>query len=357
MLPYGLNASAIWHGQSGSLADLTLSMVRRGSSQAVLDSGDYLYIGYERRFDLLLFWLTSTVSQTQVTWECSTGVDDWAEFIPIQEREWLFNRAFGYVQFDLQGPGIERWVLASLTGGLDARERYWVRVSVTVGPVNLEALTIRPYASVAAPEDVGHQLQLRDQFTADTTPSFETVEDYLRDAEDDTYRLTGHYYRPTVVEDELIDFKPYGMTLRHRPVLDMLDISVWNGNDWETKVEGRNGDWHYDSYTGQVFISTIFLDVVPPILRRGYSERRQQGAFKKGVRARYVHGHDSRLDAFGTTVKRTVIKQAAIDVVTSRDFANLIPTNLDRMSLAEKAKVWQEEVEEFRSRYARLSMF
>ena len=121
-------------------------------------------------------------------------------------------------------------------------------------------------------------------------------------------------------------------------------------------MRGRNQDWHYDPYTGILYIATIFLDVVPPILRRGYSARRQQGAFKNGIRVRYVHGHDTRLDPFAGMLQRTVVKQAALDVIVDQDFNNLVPNHLDRVPLTDKAQIWQTEVEEFKTRNAKLYM-
>ena len=366
MVPYGTVASAIWLWDNSAVGfvDLTASSARLGSSTPLLaEAADYLYIGYERRFDALMWWLSPAGIYTGLTWECSVE-GDWARWVPVQPVDWEFNSAKGYLQLDLKGMGLSAWAGRSLVGEHsvtppDEGIRHWVRCAVigvdTVAM--LDSVTVRPYASVATPQDVQRQLQVETEFTQDTVPSFETVETFLRGAEDAVFRVTGHYYRPDFVEDELLDFKGYGMHLRHRPILDILELAVWNGNEFETKRLGRDQDWHYEAETGMIYIATIFLDVVPPILRRGYSVRRQQGAFKRGVRLRYVHGHDTRVDSFAVEVGRTVVKQAAVDVVTDRDFALLIPSNLDRVSLKEKADLWNKDVEEFLERYAKLAMF
>ena len=367
MIPYGTNPSAVWVSDAVQVQDLTYDVVRRGApfSSILAASGDSLYVGYERRFDSVLFWMEQGVGQySSLIWECSVGGSEWARVVPIQTQDWQFNSSQGYIRLDLEGLGFSQWKTTSVRFNdplvsPDDKLRYWLRCTATspTRTATLESLTIRPYVSLAKPMDVQALLQYPNHlaFDEDSRPSFTTVEQFLRDAEDEFFRVTGRYYRPEFEENELIDFKPYGMKLRRQPVLDMLELAVWNGNDWEVKDQGRvNADYHYEPETGMVYISTIFLDAVPPMLRRGFSQRRQQGSFKRGIRVNYIHGYDVRTDDFATAMSRTVVKQAAIDVVMGRDFAALIPSNLDRVSLGDKAKQWQEEVTEFRDRFARL---
>ena len=221
----------------------------------------------------------------------------------------------------------------------------------------INALSVRPYAYAASPKDVREQLQLEDDYDDETTPTDHTIERYLRGAEDGIYHITYHYFRPEFVEDERLNFEAYGMALRHQPILDILDLSVFNGNNYETKIEGRNRDWHYEPHTGMIHISTLFLDVIPPILRRGYSERRNQGAYKRAVRVRYIHGHDANTDPHSVEVGRIVTKQACIDIVSSQDFQRLLPQGLDRVTLQEKIRFWKEEVDAFTDRYAKLRLY
>ena len=221
----------------------------------------------------------------------------------------------------------------------------------------LKAVSIRPYAYIASPNDVKAQLQLGDMMDEDLVPTDSTIERFIRGAEDAIYSITYHYFRPEFVEDELFNFKAYGMALRHRPVLDVLRLEIHNGSGWEQKIEGKTQDWHYEPYTGMLYVSTLFMDVVPPILRRGYSERRNQGSFKRGVRARYIHGHDASVDDFSVAVRRVVTKQACLDMLINQDFQLLLPQGLDRVTLEQKIKIWQEEIDAFKDRYAKLVMF
>ena len=357
---YGTPATAVWlwDDSAATYVDHTIVAQRLDSTPftSLEQTTDFLYIGFSRRFDAVIVWLDTSGEYGNLKWEVSADGVTWLEVVPVQPREYLLSIEVDYVRWAAP----ETWVSKELETGSppDSTARYWVRVSASgsiTRPAIVRALTLRPYAGVASPSHVQAQLQLSDAFAADTLPSAFSVEQFIRGAEDEFYYLTGHYYRPEFVEDELVNFKAYGMTLRQRPVLTILEVAVHNGNDWEPKVEGRNQDWHYEPTTGLMYISTLFMDVVPPILRRGYSERRNQGAFKRGVRVRYVHGH-SEHDPFRGQMQRIVTKQAAIDVITDRDFARLLPQGLDRVTLDAKTKLWREEIIEFKETYKKLYM-
>ena len=363
---YGTSPSAVWLWDESATdyVNLTSLGIRLGARQPLMaESGDFLYIGHDRRFDALVWWLSSTGPYPGAKWECSvTG--GWKTCYPVQDREWEFDQVHDYLQFDLESTGLRDWepMAATMFHGMtppEATAYYWLRVSApTISrAAQLEGVTLRPFTTLGTPTNVQQQLQIRTPFSETTNPSFTTVEKLLRGAEDAIFRITGHYYRPDFVEAEMLDFKAFGMALRNRPVLDILGLDVWNGNDWEEKDIGRTDDWHYEPRTGMIYISTIFLDVVPPILRRGYSNRRQQGAFKRGVRLRYVHGHDSRIDNFAQEIERVVVKQACLDIMINRDFNQLLPQNLDRVSVEKKIDEWRKDVESFTDRYSKLVMF
>lgn len=293
----------------------------------------------------------------------------WEQAIPVQEDPYKFEQEMGYVQFDLRDPRLQNWEalpLSSLvanrpSGGPipDEVPRYWMRATL-MGTMDtsaeLEAIAVRPYVSVATPKDVQSQLQWPNEFTADTNPSYNTVEDFLRGAEDSIARVTGHSYRPEFIEDEQLNFRAYGMALRFRPILEMLKLEVWDGDSYEIREVGRDQRWHYEAETGMVYVSSLYLGSIPASMRRGYSFRQDQGAFKRGVRVSYIYGHDPRTDPFASEVGRIVTKQACLDIAIDRDFAMLLPQNLDRVTLERKIQTWREEVNEYKDTYRRLSM-
>ena len=359
---YGTNPTAVWLYNGSTYVDNTIdAQVAEARDFPIMSDGDdYLYIGFERRFDALIFWVKDFGEYGNVKWEFSAANNEWKEFVPVQPRPYEFYAHVDYVRWSLDYPLFDQWVSTPLTSpSPDDTARFWIRVGVGTSNLtcNLYAVTVRSYTSLVGPDEVQAQLQLETPFDEDSSPSFNDMERYIRGAEDGLFHITGHYYRPEFVEDELVNFKAYGMTLRNRPILDIINISVHTGSYWETKEMGRSSDYHIEPYTGHIYISTLFMDVVPPILRRGYSERRNQGAFKAGVRARYIYGHDSRQDRFSVEIGRIVTKQAAMDTVVNRDFNRLIPQGLDRVQLSQKIDIWKEEIREFKERYAKLVMF
>ena len=370
-IPYGTPPTAIWawNSSNSSYSNLTLPSRRLGGTiPTVLENdSDYLYIGFSRRFDSVIAWLIQGGSFESLKWEFNTddvSESGWEEFIPFQLHDEFLRLNGDYANWSMDD--VDGWKSASFSDSIphsvsppDTKSRYWIRVSIvgSTQEITLDALTVRPYTSLIDVKDVQDQLQLNELFDDTSLPSRNTIEDYIRGAEDGLFHITGHYYRPEFIDEELMNFKGFGMKLRYNPILDILDLEVFTGSDWESKREGRNQAWHYEERTGMIYISTIFLDTVAPILRRGYSERRNQGAYKRGVRIRYVHGHDPRRDKFSVEVGRIITKQAALDVIVDDDFARLIPQGLDRVTLNDKIKLWREEIIDFKERYSKLSMF
>ena len=392
---YGTNPTAIWlwDNSENSFMDYTYTLQRRDDNtvKSMGDTDDYLYIGFERRFDAMICWLNNIAEYSDLIWEFSTdtnpnrdirldetypyndagdtviygssryeAIPGWIRFVPNQIVPYTFNRVNEYAHWDLRNPLYDRWESLAFSDAPDSMERYWIRIKAVgnnVEAADIDMLTIRPYASIASPKDVQNQIQIWEEFAPNSNPSDKAVEKFIRGAEDNIFYLMGKYYRPEFVENELMNFRPYGMYLRHRPVLDILDLSVHTGSYWEPKIEGRDQDWHYEPETGMIYVSTIFLDVVPPMLRRGYSERRNQGAFKRAVRIRYVHGHDVRSDPFGEAVARIITKQASLDILVNHDFARLLPQNVDRATIQNKIQLWRDEIEEFKGRYVKLAMW
>ena len=327
---YGTPPVSVKNGETGTNQVASLQRITEsGDFTSLNDVSTILYIGYRRRFDALVAWTVSEGDFDSLIWEYGDSEGTWHIFVPFQPRQDLFKLSGEYAEWNADE--LVDWSENDIGG----ENLYWIRITPVSpsDPVTIDALTIRPYTSIVGPADVQHQLQLDEEFSEDTLPSFRTVEQYIRGAEDGLFHITGHYYRPEFVEEELLNFKAFGMYIRNRPILDMLGLEVHTGSNWISKTEGRNQDWHYDPYTGMIYIATIFLDVVPPILRRGFSERRNQGAFKRAVRIRYAYGHDAREDRFSVEVGRIITKQASLDILANYDFARLLPQSLDRVTL------------------------
>ena len=332
------------------------------------EAADYAYFGFSRRIDALLFVLAgSGGSYGALTWSYGASVTSWIEFVPVQAFD--LDVATGYMLWDPRGEAAETaWAAFALTADNphasvssvpDSTLRYWIRVTAasvtTIATCN--SVVCRPYVTYATPADVQAQLQMGTAFSASTTPTLFTVEDYLRGAEDELIYIMKRSWRPEFVEAENLNFKAFGMKLRHENILTVYELAVWTGSTFEAKVEGRDQDWHVDLRTGMVYISTIFLDAVPPMMRRSYSERRNQGAYKRAVRVRYSYGMDYRRDPFARALGRIATKKAALEIVTNLDFSPLIGLGLDTINLQAKVDNWSREIEAFEDRWAGLVMW
>jgi hypothetical protein len=282
---------------------------------------DYLYLGFSRRFDAIAFVMAGAASMGTLVWEYGVSTTSWIRFIPVYDDAFGVNS--GYMLWDIHGSTIENaWTQFAFTnllphpvactpdtGVLNTGtnvSRFWIRVSSptsigTVGTVN--SIVCRPYVTYATPTDVSNQLQLRNTFSITSVPTISTIEDYIRGVEDMMVQTMGEAWRLEFIEEELLNFKQYGMKTRYQPIVNLYRLQVFNGSDFDTKTVGRTQDYHFDARTGMIRLSTIFLDAMPPTFRRSYTARREMGAFNRPVRIKYSHGHDIRSHQLGQQVK------------------------------------------------------
>lgn len=336
---------------------------------------DYTYFGFSRRFDALAFVMGTSLKGGTLTWEYGAGLESWIRFIPVYDD--AFAIINGYMLWDIHGSTIESdWISFAFTnllphavpctpdsGTLNTGTnvaRFWIRVSSqasVTGAGTVKSVVCRPYVTYATALDVSNQLQLRNTFSTTSIPSISTVEDYIRGAEDMMVQTMGEAWRLEFIEEELLNFKQYGMKTRYQPIVNMYDLAVYSGSKFDTKTVGRGQDYHFEARTGMLYLSTIFLDAMPPTFRRSYTARREYGAFKRPVQIRYSHGHDIRSHQLGQQVKRIATKQAAIDVVSNQDFSPLIPLGLDTVSLQAKIDNWAGDIKEFLDQFSKIKVF
>lgn len=367
----GQPLTAVWFydDSDGEYDDNTIeAQLEGGTAFTVMgEAADYLYFGFERRFDALMFVLGTAGSYGTLTWEYGEGVSSWTRFVPT--HDYGFDESKEYMRWDIRSSDVSRnWSAFAITTSAphsvgsvpDSTSRYWLRVSAasvtTAAAIN--SVLCRPYVTYATAADVQRQLQLNTAFSEGGSPiALETVEDYIRGAEDFLIRNSGHSWRVEFEEDELINFKQYGMKLRREDIIDIYELTVWDGGSFDVKTEGRDEDFHVEPTTGMIYLATIFIDAMPPTFRRSYTARREQGAFKRAIRVNYSWGKDIRKDRFGTQVGRIATKQACVDIVTDLDFTPLIPHGLDTVSLAQKVDNWQSDIERHLNQFSKLRMY
>ncbi len=369
-MPVGTPLTAVWEFDDSATAYVNNTVEAASDAGTAFEllgaTGDFQYFGFSRRIDALVFALSASGTYGTLTWEYGASISSWIQFIPVQSFD--LGAASGYMLWDPRGADETEWTTFAITTAAphavgsvpDSTSRYWLRVSspITVTSIaSCNSVVARPYVTYATAGDVQRQLQLNTAFSSSTTPTLFTIEEYLRGAEDEIVYQMGESWRLEFLENELIDFNQYGMKIRYEPIINMIELAVWDGSNFQVKTEGRDQDFHIDPRLGMIYVSTIFLDAVPPNFRRSYSARRDQGAFKRGVRVRYIHGHDFRRHMFSKKLSRIVTFKACADFVSNEDFAPLVPLGLDTITLQAKYDNWMRDYTDFINTYSKLKLY
>jgi hypothetical protein len=367
-MPIGNPLTAVWEfDDSGSAyVNNTLeAQIEGGTAFELLGQAtDFTYFGFSRRFDALMFVLAVTGSVGGVVWAYGASATSWIQFAPT--RAYNLDSTPSYMLWDHRRSAVDTAWAAFAFDGTDPHpfappdtvSRFWIRVSATTvtTPVTVASVVCRPYTTYATVEDVQRQLQLRVAFSTTTTPTLSTVEDYLRGAEDYLVYQMGRSWRVDFVEDELVNFNQYGMKLRREDIIELYELAVYDGSNFDAKITGRGDDYHFEELTGMIYVSTIFLDAMPPNFRRSYTKRREQGAFKRAVRVNYSWGKDISKHFLGVQVQRIATYKACMDIVTNMDFSPLIPLGMDTVNLQQKVDNWTRDVQDFVEAHAKLRM-
>lgn len=321
---------------------------------------DYLYIGLEEKFDLAIFYMETGGTLDRVEWEYYIG-DGWEQFIGTHNYEFSstgverFDRLYNWRQVLIEEP--------MTNPNLDSHEphnatppdniiRFWVRCK----PVNLDTaaplplvkhITIRSYAEYATATDVSRILQLRNDFSYNTTPSKETVEDYIHNAESYVDYITKKSWRPSIVYDEHHEFNRSGFQLVKNFPTQVLKLEIWNGADWEVKEQGRNKEYFLADDYGMIYFSRFFI---LPARIQSYGAALWgwgHGEFAHPVRVTYIYGNNIYYnEREGGLVNDITKKLAAIDVLQNHDYTILFPSGTDKIAMERKSDLWRAEVDE-----------
>lgn len=367
-MPVGTPLTAVWEWDNSALVYVNNTIEAQtdeGTAFELLgESADFHYFGFSRRIDALVFAIASVGSYGARTWEYGAAAASWIRFVPVQE--FGLDALAGYMLWDPREAEETAWASFALTNPAthpaeppDSIARFWIRVSASsvTSIATCNSVISRAYVTYATATSVQRQLQLSAAFSDSTTPTLFTIEEYLRGAEDEIAYQMGESWRLEFIENELLDFLQYGMKTRREPIISMIELAVWDGSNFQVKTEGRDQDFHVEPRTGMIYVSTIFLDAVPPSFRRSYSARRDQGAFKRAVQIRYIHGHDFRRHPFSKKLARITTYKACADFVSNEDFAPLIPLGLDTITLQAKYDNWMKDYTDFINTYSKLKLY
>jgi len=351
-----------WDGvgtASSDYTDVTLeAQSPRGTSFVVLNTTThYLYLGHDEKFDMAVFDIDIIGSLGELTWEYFNG--SWTRFIPGSARlthDADFDDMGQPYAFALDGVEIFPMNLLSdwTTVAINTVTKYWVRVtaaSVATAP-SLKRIQMRPLNAYCTTQDVFELLQLANvtstsDFTTSTIPSKKSVEQYIEAAQSKIDFRTRKSWRPNYISEEYHDFNINGIKLRRNDAYKVIAMHIWDGADFEKKNQGRIGDYFLTPDVGFIYFSRYFLlparfqSYNAPVWRWG------GGEFMNPIRVSYLYGRDVNMNPQESGIVYDMAKKlAAIDVVRSADFGNLVVSGADRIQLMQKVEGWSMEIDD-----------
>ena len=329
-----------------------------GTSFSVLgDTDHFLYLGHESKFDMALFDLDTVGSIGIPKWEYSNG-SNWTEFIPGSARhqldpddsegaQWAFDKD-GAEQFPINV--MDSW--ATLT--VNSVNIYWVRASTasfTSAPT-IKRIQMRPLAAYCSTKDVFELMQLGPvlggtDFTTSTTPTKDVVERFIQEAQSYIDHVSRKSWRPNIIYEEYHEFNLQGFKLDRPDPYKIIRLAIWNGADWQRKVQGRKADYFLVPETGMIHFSRYFLlparfqSYNAPVWRWG------GGEFTMPMKIDYFNGRDLSSDIReGGIIIDAAKKLAAIDITRSADFGGAVVSGMDRVQLAQRLDGWKIEIDD-----------
>ena len=344
---------------SSTYTDVTLEAQTPAGTPFTLfnTASHYLYLGHDERFDLAVFDVDTAGDLGALTWQYYNG-SAWTTFIPGSGRVQLDpdDDFGGMYSFDEDGAEmfphntVKNWGKVAV----NSESKYWIRVTAAsvATATTIKRIQMRPLAAYATTKDVFELLQLGPilsgtDFTDSTTPSKSTVEAFIEEAQSWIDFKTRKSWRPTYIANEYHEFNLNGMHLDHADPYKVLKLEIWNGANWDTKRQGRKLDYFLVPDTGLVHFSRYFLlparfqSYNAPVWRWG------GGEFTMPVKVTYLTGRDIAMDTRGGGIAHDAAKKmAAINVMRSADFGNLVVTGMDRVQIGERTQAWEAEIED-----------
>lgn len=345
---------AIWKfgvvGETSSYTDYTNNTKTNTAITFISASTDVFYLGLENRFTGICVDLSTNGSYTGLSFEYYDG-DTWSKLSLLDS--YTFNTS-KFLRWDLP----KAWIKYNFTSTEpqtatppDTEERYWIKITATAVTTAAVISEIRaiPYAFYTSPTKVYQMLQLKNDFSSNSSPTDLTVEDLIRRAEDRIDYITRKSWRFNAVSEDidsnLVDYNRYGFYLRHRNFRKVYSVAIWNGSDWETLTEGRNNDYFVNYNLGMVYFTRLFL------LPAAYGMTGRYfhfgfGEYKNSVKVEYLYGRDPETDREFFMVEDIATKMAACDVLRHHDYSGLIVSGTDKISLEAKVSLMQSEIDQ-----------
>ena len=336
----------IWSFQApATYTDLTDNTLTNTDFNFISGATDVFYFGLDSRFTGIYCDLTTNGSYTGLSYEYYDG-DAWRKLALIDNYSFNISK---YVRWVMPSSWVKDTFIedpASLLPSTDVVERYWVRIKCTAVATIAVINKIRaiPYVEYSSPSKVFQLLQFKKDFTYNSTPLENAVEDFIRRAEDRIDYLTYKSWKFNVRINELIGYNRYGIFPRRRDILKMYSVSLWNGNIFDQLVEGRNNDYFVDYERGMIYFTRMFL------LPAAYGMVGRyflfgMGEFAYAVQLDYAYGRDSETSPEFHIVENIATKMAAVDVLRHHDYSSMIVSGTDKVSLDSKIQLLEADID------------
>ena len=354
MLPW--SSVYLWDDSASAYVDLEFAAADvAGSAVSIMgQTSDKIYMGLDRKFHAAYFELaTAGVYNDTPDYEYYNG-SAWVN-LPLV-KTYAFDEN-GVVQW--RAPS--NWATSLLAGvegsnsNLQTEDttggtaKYWVRVSVSTVTTVGTLTRSYPFPAYAytTPTLISQFLQLRQDFSATTSPSKAEVEALIQRNESRIDRYSTSSWKPNYRHEELYEFSRYGVVLKRQPVLKFINLAVWDGSKYNVLTEGRTSDYFVDPQTGIVPLTRLLS--IPFTYTRSAIYTWGFGEFKRAIQCSYIWGTDTDDDMYNVSfgqVEDITTKFVAADIITNYDYTNIIPQGTDRYSLEQKVSQWRESSEE-----------
>jgi|6_EtaG_2_1085325.scaffolds.fasta_scaffold06585_4 hypothetical protein len=357
MIPW--SSVYLWDNSASAYVDLEFAAADQvGASVSLIgQTTDKLYMGLDRTFPAAYFELDALGSYSDLPdYEYYNG-SAWVNLPLI--KTYAFDES-GVVQWRMPS----NWTAVLLTGvegsntnlktgstgdSTSGTARYWVRVSVSSVTTVATLKKSFPFPSYAytTPTLISQFLQLRQDFSATTSPSKSEVEALIQRAESRIDRYSTKSWKPNYRHEELYEFSRYGVVLKRQPVIKLLELAVWDGGDYKVLTEGRRSDYFVDLQTGVVPLTRLLS--IPFTYTRSAITTWGFGEFKRAIKVSYVWGTDQDDGMYNVSygqVEDIATKFVSADVISNYDYTTMIPQGTDRFSLEQKVTYWRESADE-----------
>ena len=342
-----------------SYTDVTLeAQSPAGTAFSVLGaSNHWLYLGHDSKFDMAVFDFDTVGSLGALTWQYYNG-SAWTTFIPSSANFAVDpdDEEGSQFAFDEDGAEIfpanrlDSWAIETI----NSATKYWVRVStasVTTAPT-IKRIQMRPLAAYCSTKDVFELMQMGPvlggtDFTTSTTPSKDTIEKFIQEAQSYIDFITRKSWRPNIIYDEAHEFNLNGFKLDRPDPYKIINMKIWNGANWDKKRAGRTKEFFLVQDTGMVHFSRYFLlparfqSYTAPVWRWG------GGEFTMPLKLTYLNGRDFNTDVRENGIVHDSCKKlVAVDITRSADFGGAVVSGMDRVQLAQRIDGWKMEIDE-----------